>query len=296
LDLAPALIVLPGPQAAVCDGAGARAINAEAARVLALSAPVIVVHAGWTAQRLQLRSPPRSRDIFDALELFAFVRPARFCAPSATGLALALGLPEPKNAASAAGALREACRMLLSESAQTPWPNREEALAVAETLARGGWAWGAATTAALRTQAVREGRRGDGLDVWNRVPEWEDSAPLGEPGSKAVDPDDARARLVELLARSGLDEARPAQAEFAAETAYVFEPRDREDEPNLMLAEAGTRRTAPRSGSPPSPAPCSARSSGRAIRSIPTPPCGRRRRWCARGGKTTSACSICANR
>jgi ATP-dependent DNA helicase DinG len=240
LDLAPALIVLPGPQAAVCDGAGARAVSAEDARGLALSAPVIVVHAGWTAQRLQLRPPPRSRDIFDALELFAFVRPARFCAPSAIGLALALGLSEPKDAASAAASLREACGVLLAELAETPWPNREEALAVAETLGRADWAWAGAVTAALRSKAVREGRRGDGLDVWNRIPEWEDSAPAGEPGSKAIASEDARARLVELLARAGLDETRPAQAEFAAETAYVFEPRDREDEPNLMLAEAGT--------------------------------------------------------
>jgi ATP-dependent DNA helicase DinG len=240
LDLAPALIVLPGPSCAVCDGAGARTISADAARGLAQSAPVIVVHAAWTAQRLQLRSPARSRDVFDALELFAFVRPAQFCAPSAIGLALAMGLAEPKSAEDAAASLREASRRLLEELAERPWPNREEALAVAETLGRAGWAWAGAATQALRSQAVREGRRGDGLDVWNRLAEWEDSAPQGEPGSAAVEPDAARERLAELLVRSGLDEARPAQAEFAAETAYVFEPRDRENEPNLMLAEAGT--------------------------------------------------------
>ena len=34
----------------------------------------------------------------DVLELYAFVRPARFCAPSPTGLALSLGLAEPKSA------------------------------------------------------------------------------------------------------------------------------------------------------------------------------------------------------
>jgi ATP-dependent DNA helicase DinG len=240
LNLATALVVLPGARAAVCDGAGARTISADEARVFAQSAPVIVVHAAWTAQRLQLRSPARSRDIFDALELFAFARPAQFCAPSATGLALALGLDEPKDAPAAATRLRETCRMLLDELAEHPWPNREDALAIAETLSRAGWAWGAAVVAALRTKAVREGRRGDGLDVWNRIPEWEDSAPLGEPGSKPVEPEAAQARLAELLARAGLDEARPAQAEFAAETAFVFEPRDREGEPNLMLAEAGT--------------------------------------------------------
>ena len=240
LDLAPALVVLPGPRAAICDGAGARDLPAAEARKLALSAPVVVVHASLTARRLELQAPPRSRDIFDALELFAFVRPARFCAPSAVGLALALGLPEPKTPAAQAESLARVCGVLLAELAETPWPNREEALALAETLGRAGWAWAPAITTALRSRAVREGWRGSGLDVWTRIPEWEDQAPAGEPGSKPVDPDAARARLAEFLGRAGLDEVREAQAEFAAETAHAFQPREREGEPNLMLAEAGT--------------------------------------------------------
>jgi len=44
LELAPALVVLPGPRAAICDGAGARDLGAADARKLALSAPVVVVH------------------------------------------------------------------------------------------------------------------------------------------------------------------------------------------------------------------------------------------------------------
>ena len=240
LDLAPALVVLPGPRAAVCDEAGARDLPPAEARKLALSQPVVVVHAALTARRLDLSAPARSRDIFDALELFAFVRPARFCAPSASGLALALGLAEPKGPAEQAASLAQCCRRLLEEVAQSPWPNRDEALAVAETLGRAGWAWGGAVITALRSQAVRERQRGSGLDVWARIPEWEDQAPLGEPGSRPVDPEAARARLAELLSRGGKDEARPAQAEFAAETAHAFQPRARENEPNLMLAEAGT--------------------------------------------------------
>ena len=240
LELAPALVVLPGPRAAVCDGAGGRDVSPAEARKLALSAPVVVAHAALTARRLELQSPARSRDIFDALELFAFVRPAHFCAPTAVGLALALGRAEPKGAAEQAAALREACAALLAELAEAPWPSREEALAMAETLARAGWAWGVAVVAALRSRPVREGWRGSGLEAWSRIPEWEDQAPPGEPGSRPVDPDAARARLAELLARAGLDEARPAQAEFAAETAHAFQPREREGEPNLMLAEAGT--------------------------------------------------------
>ena len=241
LELAPSLVVLPGGKAAAADGAGVRELTTHEAETLALRSPVVVVHAGLTARRLGLQPPPRSKDIFDALELFAFVRPARFCAPSAAGLALALGLPEPRGAAAQAEALAQACRILLEELADQPFPTRDEALATAETLARAGWAWGAATITALRTGPVREdGHRGSGLDAWSRIPEWEDQGPPGEPGSKPIDPGQAQERLKEMLGRLGLDEARPAQAEFAAETAYVFQPRERENEPRMMLAEAGT--------------------------------------------------------
>ena len=240
LELAPALVVLPGGKAAAADGAGVRELGPGEAEVLALRSPVVVAHAALTARRLGLQPPPRSKDIFDALELYAFVRPARFCAPSAAGLALALGLPEPRGAAAQAEALARCCRMLLEELAERPWPTREEALATAETLARAGWAWGAAVVTALRSRPVREIHRGSGLDAWGRIPEWEDQGPAGEPGSKPVDPVQAQERLKELLGRMGLDEARPAQSEFAAETAFVFQPRERENEPRMMLAEAGT--------------------------------------------------------
>ncbi|WP_371129793.1 ATP-dependent DNA helicase [Phenylobacterium sp.] len=215
-------------------------IRAPEARDLFEHGPVLVAHASMTAKRLGLHAPGRSPGLFDALELFAFTRPARFCAPSAAGLALALGLPEPKGAAAQAGALLETCRLLLAELAVSPEPSREEALAVAETLARAGWAWGPAVVAALRSAPVGNQFRTSGLDVWSRIAEWEDSAPPGEATSKPFTPEQSSARLAELLQRAGLDEARPAQSEFAAEAAFAFQPREREGEPRMMLAEAGT--------------------------------------------------------
>ena len=240
LDLATALVAQPGPRCALADGQGARAVRPPEARALFERGPVLVAHAGLTARRLGLSMPPRSRDLFDALELYVFVRPAQFCAPSAVGLAQALGLPEPHSVAEQAGSLQFACRQLLTELAAAPWPSREEALALAETLGRVGWAWAGACITALRSQAVREGFRGSGLEVWSRIPEWEDQAPPGEAGSKPIDGESARARLAEMLARAGLDEARPTQAEFAHEAAHIFQPREREGEPRMMLAEAGT--------------------------------------------------------
>jgi ATP-dependent DNA helicase DinG len=240
LDLAPALVVLPGPRAAVADATGPQPLRAPDARDLFEQWPVLVAHAAMTARRLAVAVPGRSGRVFDALELFAFVRPGRFCAPSAAGLAQALGMAEPKGAEAQAAALRGACGLLLSELAAEPTPSREEALAIAETLARGGWPWGAAVIGALRSAPVGNMFRTSGLDAWARLSEWEGEAPPGEPGTKPVDAEASAGRLAELLGRAGLDEARPAQAEYAYEAAYAFSPRDKEGEPRMMLAEAGT--------------------------------------------------------
>jgi len=240
LDLATALVVLPGGKAAIADGGGARVVGAAEARALFEAGPVLLAHAAMTARRLELHAPPRSARLLDVLELWAFVRPARFCAPSAAGLALACGLAEPRDVAGQAAALREAAGLLLGELAASPTPSREEALALAETLGRAGWAWAAAVIGALRSAPMGRPWRGAGLDVWNRLKEWQDEAPAGEAASRPIEPAAAAQRLGELLARSGLDEARPAQAVFAAESAHAFQPRDREGEPMMMLAEAGT--------------------------------------------------------
>ncbi|MEW5685849.1 MAG: ATP-dependent DNA helicase [Pseudomonadota bacterium] len=241
LTLAPALVVLPGPRCAVCAPNGdAQPLRVPDARELFESAPVLVAHAAMTARRLGLNAPPRSPRLFDVLELFAFTRPAQFAAPSAAGLAQALGLVEPKSPQEQAATLREAAQALLAELALTPVPSREEAIALAETLARAGWPWGTAVIGALRSVPAGNQFRSSGLDIWMRLTEWEAEAPLGEPTSKPIAPEAATQRLAQLLGAAGLDEARPSQAEYAAESAFVFQPRDREGEPNMMLAEAGT--------------------------------------------------------
>ena len=224
----------------MADRAGARTLAPPHARDLLQKGPVLVAHAAMTARRLGLNAPPRTPGIFDALELFAFVRPAKFCAPSAAGLAVALGMAEPKSGPEQAEALRQACQALLGELADNPLPTREEALAVAETMGRVGWPWAAAAIGALRSKPLRGTFRGSGLEVWSRTPEWEDQAPPGEPGTRPLEEADVARRLTELLQRAGLDEARPMQAEYATETAHAFQPREKEGEPRVMLAEAGT--------------------------------------------------------
>ncbi len=239
-DLARALAVLPGGRSGVADGAGARAARPPEARDIFERGPVLIAHAAMTARRLGMNVPVRSPGLFDVLELFAFVRPGQFCAPSAVGLCQVLGLEEPGDAPAQAAALRTVAHVLLSELETQPTPSREEALAQAETLGRAGWPWAAPAIAALRTAPLGRPWRGDGLDVWSRVTEWEDQAPPGEAGSKPIAPAEAAARLALLLERSGLSEARPNQAVFAQEAAHAFQPRLREGEPMMMLAEAGT--------------------------------------------------------
>jgi len=240
IDLATALVAAPGGRVAVADGAGRRLAPASEARALFEAGPVLVAHAAMTARRLDLPPPPRSSRLFDVLELFAFVRPARFCAPSATGLALAMHLADPGELPAQAAALHAVAKALLAELAAAPTPSREEALAQAETLGRAGWSWAGSVIGALCSAPLGRPWRGDGMDVWNHVAEWEDQAPPGEAGSRPVDPAAASARLAQLLERSGLTEARPAQAVFAAATTHAFQPREREGEPMMMLAEAGT--------------------------------------------------------
>ena len=240
LALPPALATPPGA-GAVCDEAGARKIGRGAAEGFFSVGPVMVAHASLTARRLGLTPPPRSPELMDVLELYAFVRPARFCAPSPTGLALSLGLAEPKSAEAQASALREAAGLLLRELAEPAYPEREAAYVLALTMQRAGWAWGERVVQALEAGGVRARQhRGSGLDVWSRLTEWEDEAPRGEAGSAPVDSESARIRLEKLLQASGLDETRPTQSDYAAEAAFAFSPRNEEGRPRVLLAEAGT--------------------------------------------------------
>lgn len=235
-----ALATLPGGRAALAGDDGVRVLGLDAARAAFNTRTLLVAHAALTGQRLRIGPVSRSAHLLDVLELFAFVRPARFCASTPTGLALALGLTAPGDVGEQAAVLRGAAIRLLEELARSPTPNREAALAQAETLARAGWSWGPHAIAALRAAPIGRAWRGDGLDAWSRLTEWEDEAQQGDPGSQPIDPEAVQRRLAAVLDRAGLDESRPDQARFAEEAAFAFEPREREDEPRMMLAEAGT--------------------------------------------------------
>jgi ATP-dependent DNA helicase DinG len=191
----------------------------------------MLCHAPATARRLDTPGFPA----LDLLELFAFVYPARFCVPTPRGLAEALGLQAPRSTPEACVTLATAARALLEKLGEEVDP---EIRAVAEAMDRGGWLWAPAVLAALPPFSPGASPRSAGLRAWMRLEEWPEPAPGPAPGNEPVRPEEARLRLAELLGASA--EPRPQQADYAAAVTAAFVPRDQPDQPQAVLAEAGT--------------------------------------------------------
>ncbi|MHC8508483.1 MAG: ATP-dependent DNA helicase [Rhodospirillales bacterium] len=203
-----------------------------ARRALRPDAPPVVCHMPFTARRLGVKEFPA----LDILELFAFTRPARFCAPTPAGLAAELDLPLPKGLEDQAVTLHNAVNTLLGELAElTPSGG---ARAVAAAMGRGGWLWGPFVLAALRPDPGGTPPPEKALAVWDRIPNWKETAQEPPAKTALVSEADARARLAELL--SPRAERRSEQSDFAAAGAAAFQPRNDKDHPRIVLAEAGT--------------------------------------------------------
>jgi ATP-dependent DNA helicase DinG len=241
----PARIVLPhvpalavGVRGAVLldgDGEFRRLTLAQAARAARDTAPMLC-HAPSVAGRLGLES----LDALDLLELFAFVRPARFCLPTLRGLAEAVGLARPADLEDEAEALPKVARRLLEELAaahgNASAARAADTRGLAWAMARGGWGWGTAVLAALGIDG--DVRGGAALRVWERLPEWSEHAPEPPPGNIPVEPAESRARLAALLGPGA--EQRPSQADYASAVTHAFQPRATIGCPRVVLAEAGT--------------------------------------------------------
>ena len=241
LPRAPALAVSPRHAAWLDEhGALARLSHDGAAERLAADGRTpYVCHAKATVRRLGLHSLAA----LDVLELFAFVHPARQAVPTVRGLARALDLTPPAAIEDEAATLLRAAETLLAALAAPGLAGADEAPAIAHTMARAGWLWGDAVVAALEAggrTAPGAGRTGDGgaLAVWTRLKEWQESAPPPAPGHDPVATAAARQRLALLLGEGA--EPRPEQADFASAACAAFDPIEAEEEPHVVLAEAGT--------------------------------------------------------
>lgn len=172
---------------------------------------------------------------YDLLELFAFARPGTFCLPTADGLMRALDLPAlgmPPDPSQ----LFEAAALLLHDLSLTPDARRDTTAMLAQAMADGGWPWAQPVLRALGLTAGKGRFRG--LDAWSRVADFPDLAPLPPAGHAPVEPVEALDRLRQMLDAGAED--RQAQQQYATRAAMAFAPRERIDEPHVVLAEAGT--------------------------------------------------------
>lgn len=236
LPEAPALVAVHGGGALLTpDGELETLSSAALEQRLRDLPPPMLVHGPATARRLGL---PPFRPAFDLLELFAFCLPARPSAPTPRGLAMALEMPAPKDAESAAALLPEIATELLRRLAagRNAPLNRDAAALAAKLRDSTGWPWAEAVLAALGSSDARASF--DPFKVWRRLPEWEDTAPPAPAASLPVPPADARARLAEILGEAA--EQRPQQADYASAAAGAFAPREQREAPHMVLAEAGT--------------------------------------------------------
>ncbi|AWK87598.1 ATP-dependent DNA helicase [Azospirillum thermophilum] len=240
LDDAPAMVAGARQVVALSPDGEVEELTLAAAAMRVRRQPPLICHGRAFTRRLGLDAVAA----FDVLELFAFVRPARFCVPTPRGLAEALDLPVPDGLESDALALQRAVRRLLAMLTE---PGREEAsdpVAFAWEMGRAGWLWAPAVLAALgRPEGPDKAGARAGLRVWSRIKEWQEGPPEPPPAHHPVDPEEARRRLAQMLASSvpgKVAEPRPQQADYSSAVSAAFAPRPAPDSPTVVLAEAGT--------------------------------------------------------
>ena len=207
---------------------GTRPIGRGEAIRLAADTPVLLLNAPLVGQRLGFGE----LNGLDLLELFAFVHPARFMVPTPAGLARALALDPPASDEAVPALLRAAAEALLATCDSPGWLEREGAWTAAQSLHRLRWPW-----APLLAARIAKPERAERW-LFTRLPEWEEEA--ARPAQRTITLDDADVadRLAHLTGTGA--EERPGQRLYAAAAARAFAPRDIRDEPNLVLAEAGT--------------------------------------------------------
>jgi ATP-dependent DNA helicase DinG len=203
--------------------------------------PHLVCHAGFLIERLAfVADAPRTavraareQRHFEIAELFAFVCPARMAVPTPSGLARSLGLAREAS-------LHEVAEELLGKLTLPSYPHLRETAETAAFLARTHWPWAKPVLEALlKANAKLDlGSFATGLNVWDRIEEWEDDGgrPPGTQNPVAIE--EAQDFLDRLLGNDA--ELRPQQRTYAGQATFAFKPRERKEENHILLAEAGT--------------------------------------------------------
>ena len=213
----------------IADAAGgARRVGRGEAIAAVAETPHLLLGAALTGDRLGY--PELSG--LDLLELFAFLFPARFAVPTPAGIAAAIGLSAPRAEEEVAAFLPRAAAAMLDVTDDSAWPEREGAWHALQALARQRWPW----TPLLQPRLAAPGR--DDCWLFARLPEWEEQPPRMPPRQARLDADDILARLDRLTGDDA--ERRAGQQDYARAAAAIFEPRERRDAPQMLVAEAGT--------------------------------------------------------
>ena len=221
-----------------------RVLNHEQASQIIHGKPVLLCHAPYTCNTLG------AKDIneFDLLELFAFVHPAKFCVPTPVGLSKALGLSPPTSFDDYPFTLMECAKALLEDLRVDPWQAKANPLHIARVMGKQGhgWNWTPFVFSALGEEydpRIPVVSKVD-LNIWKNLPEWSEEAPPPPPSHHGVTSEEAQIRLKELLGAGAEDRAQ--QMEYAGMVSEAFAPPaipqepDNENQPHLVMAEAGT--------------------------------------------------------
>lgn len=219
----------------------------EAAEALThlIREPHLLCHSAFVIERLGFAAEApravirqaREQKHVDVAELFAFVCPARFATPTPKGIARALGLDIEMEETEL---LRAIADDLITRLASPNYPLLRETAENATFLARANWPWARAVMTALMKANPRldVGTFVTGLNVWDRVDEWEDDGGRPPGSHLGVSPDEAKDFLAQVLGADA--EMRVEQTDYAATTTHAFQPRDEETSNHILLAEAGT--------------------------------------------------------
>ncbi len=208
-------------------------------------APHLTCHTGFLVERLAFASDAAQTIKFAALEqrhldvaeLFAFVCPAQSAVPTPAGLARAL---QVEMARTNGATLQRVADGLLQRLAHPRYPLLRETAEIATFLARANWPWAKDVMASLLKAHPKldVGTFATGLNIWDRLDEWEDEGTPPPGRNDSVTPEETSAILREAL---GLDaEARPSQRDYAQTAIHAFAPRESKTFNNILLAEAGT--------------------------------------------------------
>lgn len=211
-----------------------------------LREPVMACNAPLLFDRLGLERAP----LFDALELFAFVRPGQFCVPTATGVADAMGIPAARSSTDQALNLVRAIEMLLQELQEFSAEEKERCVAIAQAMAAAApiWPWSPFILATLDVPMptpiapfMREK-----LSVWRQLPEWEEQPPKAPPSHTPISSEEARKQLDTLVntvitrRKNQKAEPRREQSDYSSALTAAFQPLNKQGKPHWVMAEAGT--------------------------------------------------------